>query len=162
MSGTANPEPLKSGSFSQRARPQLILCAITILPSLSEDGVEELLRLKNQGLTMKDLIGTGRVRIIEQSALSLHLEFDYMGLLLSEIMRADIDGDGVEDILVGKYEYANGGTYGAGSALLITRSGPNELFALLPSVQLTPEREQRLLPDGAESLQLQLIRTLTT
>jgi|GEM_PF-784023 len=116
---------------------------ITILPSLSEEGSEELLKLKNQGVTMKDLIETGRVRIIERSPLSLRLEFDYMGLVLNEIMRADMDGDGVEDLLIGEYEYATEGTYGAGSALLLTRSGPDKPFMFLSSVQLTPEKEQR-------------------
>ncbi len=116
---------------------------LTILPSLSEDDGEELLRLKNQGFTMREMIETGRVRIIERSLLSLQLEFNYMGLVLNEIMRADIDGDGVEDMLVGEYEYTTEGTYGAGSALLLTRSGPNEQFTFLTSVQLTPENDQQ-------------------
>lgn len=116
---------------------------VTILPSLSEDGVEELLRLKSQGFIMKDMIEKRRVRITEKSALSLRLEFDYMGLFLSEIMRADIDGDGIEDILVGTYEYATEGTYGSGSAMLLTRNGPNDPFSIVSSVQLTPERELR-------------------
>lgn len=121
----------------------LELLPLRVLPILSTDDEEDITMMEGQGVRMADLIRNGRVQVVDRSALSLHLHFDGMGVVLSEIMRADIDGDGVEDILVGNYEYAIEGTYGAGSALLLTRKGPEEPFAFLPSMHLAPDKELR-------------------
>jgi hypothetical protein len=119
----------------------LELLPLRVLPILSRDDEEEITTMETQGISMTDLEQSGRVQVVECSALSLHLHFDGMGLVLSEIMCADIDGDGVEDILVGSYEYALGGTYGVGPALLLTRRGPDTPFTFVQDVQLTPEKE---------------------
>ncbi len=117
------------------------LLPLRVLPILSPNDEEEITMMEGQGVGIPDLVRNGRVQVIERSALSLDLHFDGMGVVLNEIMRADIDGDGYEDILVGNYEYAIEGTYGSGSVLLLTRQGPDEPFTFLPSVQLVPERK---------------------
>lgn len=78
------------------------LLPLRVLPILSKDDEEVITMMEGQGVHMTDLIRNGRVQVVERSALSLHLRFDGMGVVLSEIMRADIDGDGFEDILVSR------------------------------------------------------------
>jgi hypothetical protein len=82
------------------------LIPVTLLPALSGDSVEELRRFKSEGVGISDLIAEGRVKIVSSSPLSLTLHYDYMGLYLNEILRADLNDDGVEDLLVGSYEWA--------------------------------------------------------
>ena len=85
------------------------LLPVTLLPALSGDDFEELQRFKSEGVGIPDLIAQGRVKIVSSSPLSLPLHYDHMGLYLNEILRADLNDDGVEDLLIGSYEWALGG-----------------------------------------------------
>ena len=49
----------------------------------------------------------------------LNLIFGGMGKTYWEILRADLNNDGIEDILLGAYSYAIGGTLGFGDVSLI-------------------------------------------
>lgn len=82
------------------------LLPVTLLPSLSDESFEELERFKSEGVLIGDLIAQGRVRILSSSPLALTLHYEGMGLHLNEILRADLNDDGIEDVLVGTYEWA--------------------------------------------------------
>ena len=69
------------------------LLPLRVLPILSTDDEEKIAMMERQDVRIADLVRNGRVQVIERSALLLHLHFDGMGVVLSEIMRADIDGD---------------------------------------------------------------------
>jgi len=112
------------------------LLPVTLLPALSSDSLDELLRFKSAGVGIKDLVAQGRVKIISSSLLSLTLHYDSMGLSLNEILRADLNDDGVEDLLVGSYEWAIEGTFGAGCTIALTRVGVDQPFTVAEDVEL--------------------------
>lgn len=113
------------------------LLPVTLLPALSRDDVEELQRFKSNGVNMSDLIAQGRVKVVSCSPLSLTLHYDYMGLYLNEILRADLNYDGIEDLLLGSYEWALEGTFGAGSTVVLTRMGIDHPFMVAENIDLT-------------------------
>jgi hypothetical protein len=55
--------------------------------------------------------------------------------MLKELLRADIDGDGIEEILIQYYTYAVGGTFGYGFVGTLHRSGPDAMFEFVPRAQ---------------------------
>ncbi len=112
------------------------LLRVSLLPVLSGDSVEELQRFSSEGVGISDLIAQGRVKIVSSSPLSLTLHYDYMGLYLNEILRADLNYDGVEDLLIGSYEWALEGTFGAGSTIALTRLGVDQPFAIAEDIRL--------------------------
>lgn len=112
------------------------LLPVTLLPALSSDQVEELQCFKSEGIFIPDLIAQGRVKVVSSSALSLTLHYDYMGLYLNEILRADLNDDGIEDLLVGNYEWALEGTFGAGGTVALTRLGADQPFTVIQNIEL--------------------------
>jgi hypothetical protein len=112
------------------------LLPVTLLPALSSDQVEELQCFKSEGILIPDLIAQGRVKVVSSSPLSLTLHYDYMGLYLNEILRADLDDDGIEDLLIGNYEWALEGTFGAGGTVALTRLGTDQPFTVIQNIEL--------------------------
>jgi hypothetical protein len=112
------------------------LLPVTLLPALSRDDLEELERFESEGVCIPDLVAQGKVKIVSSSPRSLTLHYDHMGLYLNEILRADLNGDGVEDLLIGSYEWALEGTFGAGSTIALTRLGIDERFTVAEGIKL--------------------------
>lgn len=112
------------------------LLPVTLLPALSGDSIEELRCFKSEGVGISDLISQGRVKVVSSSPLSLTLHYDYMGLYLNEILRADLNDDGVEDLLIGSYEWALEGTFGAGCMIALTRLGVDQPFTIAEDIEL--------------------------
>jgi len=112
------------------------LLPVTLLPTLSVDSVEELQRFRSEGIGIPDLIAQGRVKIVSSSPLSLTLHYDDMGLYLNEILRADLNSDGVEDLLIGSYEWALRGTFGAGCTIALTRLDADQSFTIAENIEL--------------------------
>lgn len=112
------------------------LLPVTMLPAMCSDNVEELQRFNSEGVNISDLIAQGRVKVVSSSPLSLTLHYDYMGLYLNEILRADLNDDGVEDLLVGRYSWALEGTFGAGGAIALTRLGRDQPFTKTENIEL--------------------------
>jgi hypothetical protein len=54
------------------------------------------------------------------------------GLTLTEVIRADFNDDGIEEILLFEASYALHATMGFGGISIITRKGPNEMFEIVP------------------------------
>ncbi len=97
-----------------------------VLPAISPDGATRIASLGNA--TLRDLALSGEVSIIDVSSNRLNVAFEGLGMVLKELLRADLDGDGVEEILVQYYIYAIGGTLGISSIGLLRRSGPEALM----------------------------------
>lgn len=112
------------------------LLPVTLLPALCTEEVEELQRFKSDGVSIPELIEQGRVKIVSSSVSSLSLHYDHMGLHLNEILRADLNDDGVEDLLIGSYEWALEGTYGAGGTVVLTRLETDQPFTLAANIEL--------------------------
>jgi 5-methylcytosine-specific restriction endonuclease McrA len=82
--------------------------------------------------TLEDVLAKGRLTI--RSTTSYSVEFEYSGMirLLVEVMRADLNGDGVEDILVWSYQGVIEGTHSLVSTMVLSRPSPEALFEQRP------------------------------
>ena len=80
----------------------------------------------------QDLVDSGTliVRRVRGNLLRIE-EQEGMGQLLIEVVRADFNGDGIEDILLFEYCYATHGTMGFGGVRLITRFSSTEKYTVL-------------------------------
>lgn len=106
----------------------LHLMPTTLAPGLSwgpgEDDAEAFSREKS----LQGLVDVGRLRIRRAGKGAIVLEDEGAGCLYTELMRADITGDGDEDILVFVYDYATQGTFGAGSTGILSRGSEDAMF----------------------------------
>lgn len=106
----------------------------------SEDGRE------NDGSTYADKIESGELVIRRVSSHLLVVEEPDgtgrgMGQQLIEVVRADFDGDGLEEILVHEYTWATHGTLGFGGAFLLARRTPDGPLETAPLEASLPPRE---------------------
>jgi hypothetical protein len=100
--------------------------------------------------TIQDLVDSGHLVVEGFTSLSLTFRFGGLVTNLREMMRTDIDRDGIEEILVSSYSRADGGTLGFGQALFLGRKSANELVRPIdvvfstdappPSAQLSPTK----------------------
>lgn len=84
-------------------------------------------------ISYQDKVDDGSLVIKRVSQNLLTVESDCMGQQLIEVARADLNGDGIEDILLFEYCYAIGGTLGYGGVKMITRLTAAGMFELMPS-----------------------------
>jgi hypothetical protein len=82
--------------------------------------------------SVQDLVDEGIARIRRVGVDSITIEAEDMGTVLWELMRADFDDDGIEDLLVYHYGYAVHGTLGAGATAMLSRKGSDARFELVP------------------------------
>jgi len=76
------------------------------------------------------------VKVVSSSPLSLTLHYDdHIGLSLNEIMRADLNDDGFEDLLLGSYMWVLKGTYGGGGTVVLTRLGHDQPFTVAKNIE---------------------------
>lgn len=103
---------------------------VDLLPRLTQLDLEEEPWLKNCK-SLEDVRNGGK--LILQSRTSYSVEFQYQGMerTIVELMRADIDGDGIEDVLVFIYDRAIGGTFGFGFSSLLTRHAEDSLIEMM-------------------------------
>ena len=102
-----------------------------VLPFIGPDMEAEFDNLQVRSLA--DLASNGQLRIISMSSTRLQIEWNGAGAVLTELLRADLDGDDIEELLVQHYTYAVGGTLGFGQVGTLRRIGPDEMFSLLLS-----------------------------
>jgi len=110
-----------------RGVADLDLLPIEIMPDISPDDREEISRLA--GTTVGDLLHKGEVKVLKTSSYEISMEW-HMGMQLREICRADLDGDGIEDILCECYCWAIGGTLGLGWISILSRKSADASFTI--------------------------------
>ena len=84
-----------------------------VLPTIGPDHERRIAEVTEPSL--REMARAGKLRIVDVSSTRLLFEWEGAGAMLKELLRADLDGDGVEEILIQHYVYAVGGTLGYGS-----------------------------------------------
>lgn len=117
--------------------PRVGLCDIELLPSTllllygDDQNVEDATKLFAEQPTIGDLVSVGEARVAGVTSFSITIEFGGQGTFMREILRADLDGDGCEDLLISRYLYATEGTLGIGSEpVAIARRASSEPFVM--------------------------------
>lgn len=98
----------------------------SVLPDVGPDHRDKIASFGKASLA--ELLLRNEISIIEVSSSRLKVEFFGLGMVLTELMRADLDGDGIEEILVQHYTHAFGGTLGVSSVGVLRRPSPNAPF----------------------------------
>jgi hypothetical protein len=115
-------------------RPRLGICDLERLPSSLLpffDITEEARQNLRTHPTVGSLVAGGVARVTSVSSCEVEVLFAGTFIRLREILRADLDGDGIEDILVSLYIRADGGTLGAGiSPFALALRGHEEQFTV--------------------------------
>ena len=83
--------------------------------------------------TLEEIQNKGALKVISSTSHSLHIEYAYFSRIIVEIMRADLNEDGIEDILVYWYDSSLQGTYGDGGTFVLTRPTADAPFERLSS-----------------------------
>ena len=81
--------------------------------------------------TYEKKIENGDLVIVEKNQNDLTIEEIGMGQLLREVVRADFNDDGIEDILLFEYHYATQGTLGFGGVIVLTRKSVDGKFEVV-------------------------------
>ncbi len=110
----------------------LELLPVSIFPYLSSDdklGVEAALV---KGECEQDWVNLKKISIKSVTKYSVRLEENNgMGIILWELMRADFNNDGFEELLVYGYNYATQGTLGFGEIIMLGRKSDSSKFVVL-------------------------------
>jgi HNH endonuclease len=104
------------------------LIPISVLPALAPEEKEEIAAMPHTSLG--ELLERREIRILSISSREIALEWRNMGLLMRECLRADLNGDGIEDILCESYSWAIEGTFGFSWTSILSRLGPDEAFTM--------------------------------
>jgi hypothetical protein len=104
-----------------------------VLPTIGPDHERRIAEVTEPSL--RELTRAGKLRIVDVSSSRLLFEWGGAGAMLSELLRADLDGDGMEEILIQHYTYAIGGTLGYGTVGILHRSGQDVMFEYVPRIQ---------------------------
>lgn len=102
----------------------LDLIPFSLFPNLSGDEID-------LGATFEKKVRNGELIVIEKDQNVLTTEGIGMGQLLREVVRADFNNDGIEDILLFEYHYATQGTLGFGGVIVLTRKSMNGKFEVV-------------------------------
>jgi hypothetical protein len=102
------------------------LLPISLLPTLSPDGSD--LIFATGDLSLGDVLQQGDLKVLHVSSHEISIEWRYMGLMLRELLRADLDNDGIEDILCECYQWATEGTFGFGWVSKLSRTAADQKF----------------------------------
>jgi len=102
------------------------LLPLSLLESFSPDTSELIESLTNA--TFKDWIDDGQITIIKEFGNGFQLEISGEGFMMIELLRADLNNDNIEDVLVFCYDYATEGTFGFGYTTKLSRKGADKMF----------------------------------
>lgn len=122
----------------QAGLDSLELLPVTLLPALSGDDARTLRKLEYNGKSVGDLVRDGEVNVDDASRNYLSLTYKYLGKAFWVTMRADLNDDGIEDMLVSTYKWATQGTFGFGDVIVLTRRDVSARFEVVDNVDLLP------------------------
>lgn len=123
---------------SQAGLDSLDLLPASLLPALSGDGVRALAALDAKGVSIGELVRSGEVHVDDASRNHLSLTYAHMGRAFWASLRADLNNDGIEDVLVSTYDWATEGTFGAGHVTILTRRTADGKFEIVDGIELLP------------------------
>lgn len=123
---------------SQAGLDSLDLLPASLLPALSRDDVRALAALDAKGVSIGELVRSEEVHVDDSSRNHLSLRYAHMGKAFWASLRADLNSDGIEDVLVSTYEWAPGGTFGAGHVTVLTRRTADGKFETVDGIELLP------------------------
>ncbi|WP_179953979.1 HNH endonuclease [Denitrobaculum tricleocarpae] len=118
--------------------PRIGLSDISLLPAtllfLTEDMTNDPAfagqREELKGRSIQDLVSSGDARVTRVGANSIGIDYDGGRTFMFELMRADVTGDGIQDMVIHWGAGVHGGTYGTASVLVLTRLTENEMFSV--------------------------------
>jgi HNH endonuclease len=127
-------ESVRVPTFSFINRPfkgvcDLDLIPVSVLPALSPDEQQEIAEMQN--VSLGNLLKQKEIRILTISSREVALEWKNMGLLMRELFRADLNGDGIEDILCESYSWAIKGTFGFSWMSILSRLTSEGAFTIV-------------------------------
>lgn len=97
-------------------------------PKILWDPEEILVTNIQNGESIGDLYRKKLINLTETDLFDISIEFDGFETLISEQFRADLNNDGIEDILVRTWCRAIGGSLGFGNTLILTRQSTKSLI----------------------------------
>ena len=103
------------------ARLSLDTLPVSLLPIVSTPDQHG---ITPEMVSMND-VGSNRTKVVNAPDGTWEVEFDGGRVLVTELLRGDLDGDGIEDLLVSLSHYAIEGTYRHYSRAVLSR-GKNE------------------------------------
>lgn len=128
-------ESLQSATTAQRSfisSPKVGVVDIVLLPMWLFPWIEEELDVDElKTATYQDKVRTGELVVKDVSQNSLTIEGYGLGQKLVEVVRADFNGNGIEDILIFESCYAIGGSLGFGGHYILSRASLNGMFEIV-------------------------------
>lgn len=86
---------------------------------------------KYQMMNYQDLVSHGIIIVKEITNNSIRVEeTEGMGQYIEEVLRSDLNSDGIEDLLVFEYNYATHGTLGYGGACILSKDENDNEFKI--------------------------------
>lgn len=125
---------LQSATLAQHSfisNPKVGIIDIELLPISLFPLYKEDFKSTEFDTTYQCKVREGELIVKGVSQNSLIIEGEAMGQRLIEVVRADFNNDGVEDILLFEYCYAIGGTLGYGVHLILTRKSSDGKFDIV-------------------------------
>jgi len=119
--------------------PRIGLADISLLPAALLFVTEDMTsdpnfagqRARLKGRSIQDLVSAGEASVTSVGSDLLAVEYDYGRTFMLEMMRADMNGDGIQDMLIHRGVGVIGGTYRSGSAMILTRLAQDEMFSTI-------------------------------
>ena len=102
----------------------LELMPFSVFPYASDEEIKS-------GATFQTKIKNGELRVVEKNQNTLTTEEIDTGQFLQEVVRADFNDDGIEDIFLFEYHYAIHGTFGSGGVIVLTRKSVDGKFEVV-------------------------------
>ncbi len=107
------------------------LIPVNIFPYLSNDEERQIEKEVRAGRTIQDWVKSGRINISNSGRCMIEFsEKEGMGIKLWELMRADLNNDRFEELLIFGYSYATHGTFGFSCLYLLERKDDESMFSI--------------------------------
>jgi hypothetical protein len=123
----------RTAAISYIRTPHAGVCDLHLLPKAALPVIAPDMDTELKGIaetSLKELALKGAVKIRDVSSTRLNFEWQFAGAVLTELLRADLDGDDIEELLVQQVTYAVGGTLSFGHVSIFRRTSPDGMFEI--------------------------------